>query len=126
MSIKDAAKQATATKDEIEEEEEIDEALYSATDLADALERGDTEDYESIYEYLIAYKTEQGQTEAQARASIKSSMTAKYRRLYLAAWARNDSKEMKRILALLQKTGLYGTGNETAKTVEKWVRDANK
>ena len=126
MSIKDAAKQATATKDEIEEEEEIDEALYSATDLADALERGDTVDYESIYEYLIAYKTEQGQTEAQARAAIKSSMTAKYRKLYLAAWARNDSKEMKRILALLQKTGLYGTGNETAKTVEKWVRDANK
>jgi hypothetical protein len=40
--------------------------------------------------------------------------------------AKNNTIEMRRILALLVKTGFYGNHNDTAKTVEKWVRDANK
>ena len=127
LELRDAANQATAAKDEnpeTEDEETADEALYTATDLTDAMERGDTDDYAAVYDYLLTYKVEQGQTEAQAKSSIKSSVTAKYKRLYLAAWEQNDTAAMKRILALLEQTGLYGSYNDTAKTVEKWVRES--
>ena len=129
LELRDAANQATAAKDEnpeTEDEETADEALYTATDLTDAMERGDTDDYAAVYDYLVAYKVEQGKTEAQAKSSIKSSVTAKYKRLYLAAWEQNDTAAMKRILALLEQTGLYGSYNDTAKTVEKWVRESAK
>ena len=123
-----AEKEELVPKDELsgEDDEATAESLYTASDLNAALERGDTEDYESIYEYLIAYKTELGQTEAQAKSAVKSAVTSRYKKKYLEAWSKNDTAEMKRILALLEKTGLYGTYNETAKTVEKWVKDSAK
>ena len=126
LEIKDAASAAIAPKtDDAEEaEEEAAEALYTATDLADAMERGDTDDFKTVYDYLISRKTEQGQTEAQAKSAVRSSVTAKYKRLYLAAWEQNNTAEMKRILELLRASGLYGTYNDTAKTVEKWVRES--
>ena len=74
----------------------------------------------------MSYKTEQGKTEAQAKSAVKSAVTSRYKKRYLEAWSKNDTAEMKRILDLLTKTGRYGTRNDTAKTVEKWVRDANK
>ena len=126
LEIKDAVSTAIAPKtDDVEEaEEETAEALYTATDLADAMERGDTDDFKTVYDYLISRKTEQGQTEAQAKSAVRSSVTAKYKRLYLAAWEQNNTAEMKRILELLRASGLYGTYNDTAKTVEKWVRES--
>ena len=131
LAIKDAEKQAKVPKDESadteEDEDEIEvEALYTASDLTDAIDRGDNDDFADVYEYLLSFKMEQGKTEAQAKASIKSSVTSKYKKLYLEAWAKNNTVEMRRLLELLIKTGLYGNRNDTAKTVEKWVRDANK
>ena len=131
LAIKDAEKQAKVPKDETadteEDEDEIEvEALYTASDLTDAIDRGDNDDFADVYEYLLSFKMEQGKTEAQAKASIKSSVTSKYKKLYLEAWAKNNTVEMRRLLELLIKTGLYGNHNDTAKTVEKWVRDANK
>ena len=105
---------------EVEDEER--ESLYSAADLNDALQRGDTEDYEIVYYTLLADKKERGQTEAQAKASVKSSVTAFWKKRYLAAWEENDTAEMKRIQAVLLSTGLYGKRNDVAVSCENWVK----
>lgn len=124
MFIQDAAKQATATKEEIEEEEEIDEALYSATDLNAALERGDAEDYRRIFDGLVSDKVAAGKTEAQARSAVKSSITSYWKKRWLAGY--QDTETRKRIIQLLTDTGLYGSRNDVALMCEGWVKDAAK
>lgn len=110
-----------APKAEVEEEP-TPESIYQTSDLNAALERGDEEDFTWIYHTLMAYKQEQGKTEAQARSSIKSSLTTYWKKRYTAAWEENNSAEMKRILQILLSTGLYGSHNDTATTLEGWVK----
>lgn len=104
-------------------EEETPESIYTASDLNYALERGEAEDFTWIYHTLMAYKQEQqGKTEAQARASIKTSVTSYWKKRYTAAWEANNGAEMRRILKILLDTGLYGNHNDTATTLEGWVK----
>ena len=110
-----------APKAEVEEEP-TPESIYQTSDLNAALERGDAEDFTWIYHTLMAYKQEQGKTEAQARSSIKSSLSTYWKKRYTAAWEENNSAEMKRILQILLSTGLYGSHNDTATTLEGWVK----
>lgn len=111
-----------ATVPQAEDAEDTPEALYTASDLNAALERGDAEDFEMLYYVLLTDKKEQGKTEAQARSSIKSSVTSYWKKQYLAAWERNDTKEIKRIQSILLSTGLYGTRNDVATTGQEWVK----
>lgn len=111
-----------ATVPQAEEAEDTPEALYTASDLNAALERGDAEDFEMLYYVLLTDKKEQGKTEAQARSSIKSSVTSYWKKQYLAAWEANDTKEIKRIQSILLSTGLYGTRNDVATTGQEWVK----
>lgn len=104
------------------EEESTPESIYQTSDLNAALERGDAEDFTWIYHTLMAYKQEQGKTEAQARSSIKSSLSTYWKKRYTAAWEENNAAEMKRILQILLSTGLYGSHNDTATTLEGWVK----
>lgn len=124
-ALKDAAERGKLVpKDEeaaAEAEEEV-LSLYSTSDLNDALERGDREDYAWIYQTLVTGKTEQGKTEAQAKASVKSSVTAYWKKRYIAAWEANDTAEIKRIQSILLSTGLYGNRNEVAKLGQGWVK----
>jgi hypothetical protein len=125
LDIKDSAEQVTApVADAADEDEGTPESLYNASDLNDALTRGDREDFEDIYYYLLATKQEQGKTEAQAKAAIKSSVTSYWRKRYLAAWEENNTAEMKRILELLEGTELYGDYNDVATMASKWIKES--
>ena len=124
-SLKDDAKQESLVpKDEEAAAEDAEEvlSLYSTTDLNDALERGDREDYARIYQTLVTGKTEQGKTEAQAKAAVKSSVTAYWKKRYIAAWEENNNAEIKRIQSILLSTGLYGSRNDVAKLGQGWVK----
>ena len=102
------------------EAEDTPEALYKASDLNAALERGDREDFELIYDTILGEKIEQGRTEAQAKASVKSSITAYWKKQYLSGY--QDTETRKRIIKLLTDTGLYGSRNDVATMCEGWVR----
>ena len=100
--------------------EETPESLYKASDLNAALERGDREDYELIYDTILGERMEQGKTEAQAKAAVKSSITAYWKKQYLSGY--QDTETRKRIIKLLTDTGLYGSRNDVATMCEGWVK----
>ena len=125
LDIKDRAEQVTApVADAADEDEDTPESLYNTSDLNDALTRGDQEDFDDIYYYLLATKQEQGKTEAQAKAAIKSSVTSYWKKQYLAAWDENNTAEMKRILEMLEGTELYGEYNDVATMASKWIKES--
>lgn len=127
LDLKDEDTSKLVPKDEtVEDEDETAESLYKASDLNNALERGDTKDFAAILAALVEDKVSTGKTEAQAKASVKSSITAHWKKLYIEAWSRGDTEERKRIIAILTDTGLYGSRNDVALTVERWVRETNK
>ena len=125
LDIKDNADQVVIPEEEVtDEEDETTESLYNTSDLNDALTRGDREDFENIYYYLLATKQEQGKTEAQAKAAVKSGITSHWKKQYLAAWETNNTAEMKRILELLEGTELYGGYNDVATMASKWIKES--
>ena len=125
LDIKDNADQVVIPEEEVtDEDNETTELLYSTSDLNDALTRGDRKDFEDIYYYLLAVKQEQGKTEAQAKAAVKSGITSYWKKQYLAAWEENNTAEMKRILELLEGTELYGEYNDVATMASKWIKES--
>lgn len=125
LDIKDNADQVVIPEEEAtDEEDEPTEPLYGTSDLNAALTRGDREDFEDIYYYLLATKQEQGKTEAQAKAAVKSGITSYWKKQYLAAWETNNTAEMKRILELLEETELYGGYNDVATMAQKWIQES--
>ena len=123
--INDHAEDETVPKDEAaaaEAEEELHEALYSASDLNAALERGDTEDFIAMADILVYYKIDAGKTEAQAKASIKSSVTRYWKEKWIEAWKNNDTAEIKRIQSVLVSTRLYGDRHQVAELGQGWVK----
>ena len=126
LDLKDEDTSKLVPKDETvtDEEEETAESLYKASDLNNALERGDAEDFAAILDALVQDKVSTGKTEAQARASVKSSVTAYWKRLYIDAWSRGDTEERKRIIAILTETGLYGSRNDVATLAQNWVKNS--
>lgn len=125
LDLKDEDTSNLVPKDETAtDEDETAESLYKASDLNNALERGDTEDFTAILAALVQDKVSAGKTEAQARASVKSSITAYWKKLYIDAWSRDDTEERKRIIAILTETGLYGTRNDVATLAQNWVKNS--
>lgn len=120
-AINNDAKTTTTPKEE-DEEEDTPEQLYKSSDLNAALERGDEDDFLDVYASLLSYKMDAGKTETQAKSAVKSSITSYWKKRYLAAWEANDTKEIKRIQAILLSTGLYGSQNEVAETGRNWIR----
>ena len=106
--------------DENENDEETAESLYKSSDLNAALERGDTEDFNAILAALVEDKVAVGKTEAQAKASVKSAITAYWKKQYLSGY--QDTETRKRIIKLLTDTGLYGSRNDVATMCEGWVK----
>lgn len=110
-------------KDELSgenDDEETPESLYTASDLNAALERGDAEDFDAILAALVQDKVATGKTEAQAKSSVKSSITAYWKKQYLSGY--RDTETRKRIIAILTETGLYGSRNDVATMCEGWVK----
>ena len=120
-----AEKGELVPKDELsdedgEDDEETAESLYKSSDLNAALERGDTEDFNAIMAALVEDKVSTGKTEAQAKASVKSAITAYWKKQYLSGY--QDTETRKRIIKLLTDTGLYGSRNDVATMCEGWVK----
>ncbi|MBQ5772001.1 MAG: hypothetical protein IIW07_00710, partial [Clostridia bacterium] len=118
-----AEKGELVPKDELSDEnddEETAESLYKSSDLNAALERGDAEDFAAILAALVEDKVSTGKTEAQAKASVKSSITAYWKKQYLSGY--QDTETRKRIIKLLTDTGLYGSRNDVATMCEGWVK----
>ena len=126
LDLKDEDTSKLVPKDETvtDEEEETAESLYKASDLNNAMERGDAEDFAAILAALVQEKVSTGKTEAQAKASVKSSITAHWKKLYIEAWSRGDTEERKRIIAILTETGLYGSRNDVATLAQNWVKNS--
>ena len=126
LDLKDEDTSKLVPKDETvpDEEDETAESLYKASDLNNALERGDAEDFAAILAALVEDKVRAGKTEAQAKASVKSSITAHWKKLYIEAWSRGDTEERKRIIAILTETGLYGSRNDVATLAQNWVKNS--
>ena len=95
----------------------------SASDINEALEKGNTAKAKEIIKDLIADKVEGGKTEKEAKASIKSSVTGYWKDLYLQAYRDNNSAEMLRIRQILQSTGLY---DNVIETCQSWVKSMKK
>lgn len=109
-------------KDETATDEETAESLYKASDLNNALERGDTDDFAAIMAALVEDKVSTGKTEAQAKSSVKSAVTAYWKKQYLSGY--QDTETRKRIIAILTETGLYGSRNDVATMCEGWVKNS--
>ena len=115
-----AEKDNLVPKDETVTDEETTESLYTASDLNAALERGDNEDFAAIMAALVKDKVSTGKTEAQAKSSVKSSVTSYWKKQYLSGY--QDTETRKRIIAILTETGLYGSRNDVATMCEGWVK----
>lgn len=116
-----AEKGELVPKDETgEDDEETAESLYKSSDLNAALERGDTDDFAAIMAAMVQDKVAAGKTEAQAKSSVKSAITAYWKKQYLSGY--QDTETRKRIIAILTETGLYGSRNDVATMCEGWVR----
>ena len=101
-----AEKGELVPKDELSDEnddEETAESLYTASDLNAALERGDTDDFAAILAALMEDKVSTGKTEAQAKASVKSAITAYWKKQYLSGY--QDTETRKRIIAMANDMG---------------------
>lgn len=122
LDLKDEDNSKLVPKDETvtEEEEETAESLYKSSDLNAALERGDTDDFAAIMAAMVQDKVDAGKTEAQAKSSVKSAITAYWKKQYLSGY--QDTETRKRIIAILTETGLYGSRNDVATMCEGWVR----
>ena len=120
LDLKDEDASKLVPKDETVTDEETAESLYKASDLNAALERGDTEDFAAILSALVEDKVSAGKTEAQAKSSVKSSITAYWKKQYLSGY--QDTETRKRIIAILTETGLYGSRNDVATMCEGWVK----
>ena len=91
----------------------------SASDINEALEKGKTDKAKKIINEIVADKVKQGETEKEAKASIKSSVTSYWKELYLQAYRDKDNVEMLRIRRILQSTGLY---DDVVETCSNWIK----
>ena len=112
---------------EVSEDSDNDEPtqtpFFTANDINTAFEKGDTAYAKEIIEELINSKSSEGMSEKEAKASLRSSMTAYWKPLYKEAYKNNDRSEMQRIRYILRDSGLYGRPSEVSNTVRAWIRE---
>jgi hypothetical protein len=100
-----------------------------------ALEDGDTKKARDIQKDIIEYKVTKAQRKAEAkgerfkrseaeddaRSSIQSRLTRRYKSAYIAAYERKDTDEMARIKAILRRSGVYK--KNISDICRGWVKD---
>jgi hypothetical protein len=111
------------TKEPTEDKADEATSIYSASDVNAAFENGDTAMAKEVIADIVNTKIANGKTEKEAKASVRSSMTAYWKPLYKAAYQNNDTAEMKRIREILYASGLYGGANLVVETVKGWLKD---
>lgn len=107
---------------------DIGEAAYegaygeiTASDMNEQLNKGNTDKAKETMQKLISEKVESGKTKKEAKASLKSSVTAYWKPLYLEAYQDGDTDEMYRIRKLLASLGIY---DSTADTCSNWIKSS--
>ncbi|MBE6685779.1 MAG: hypothetical protein E7591_00930 [Ruminococcaceae bacterium] len=114
-------------------EENENEDWYQTKDgkfymVEEAYTEGDQDKMTEIVDGLIEEKADtqleeypnkpMGQVEKEARSSVRSSFTSRYKKPYLKAYEDGDGAETKRILALLEMTGLY---DDVEAKAQDWI-----
>ena len=90
--------------------------------LNSRLMRGQMDEAQDVLDKLVQNKIDGGKTAKEARSSIRSSLTSKWKPLYLAAEAPQRAEIASKLLALR----VNGEALYTQKDLSKWVEDAKK
>ena len=56
-------------------------------------------------------------------ASIRSSLTSKYKKEYQKAWKKNDEKTMREIREILWGSKAYDSMSDVVEKTSKWIKD---
>ena len=90
--------------------------------LNSRLMRGQMDEAQEVLDKLMQNKIDGGKTAKEARSSIRSSLTSKWKPLYLAAEDAQRAEIASKLLALR----VNGEALYTQKDLSKWVEDAKK
>lgn len=90
--------------------------------LNSRLMRGQMDEAQEVLDKLVQNKIDGGKTAKEARSSIRSSLTSKWKPLYLAAEDAQRAEIASKLLALR----VNGEALYTQKDLSKWVEDAKK
>ena len=90
--------------------------------LNSRLMRGQMDEAQEVLDKLVQNKIDGGKTAKEARSSIRSSLTSKWKPLYLAAEDAQRAEIASKLLALR----VNGESLYTQKDLSKWVEDAKK
>ena len=90
--------------------------------LNSRLMRGQMNEAQDVLDKLVQNKIDGGKTAKEARSSIRSSLTSKWKPLYLAAEDAQRAEIASKLLALR----VNGEALYTQKDLSKWVEDAKK
>ena len=117
--VKSAYDMVTALQDPLH----VDETFtHTAAKMNSRLARGQVDEAQNVLDKVLQDKINSGKTEKEAVSSIRSSLTSKWKPLYLAA---TDAQRAE-IAAKLLTLRANGDVLYTQKDLDKWVEDAEK
>ena len=117
--VKSAYDMVTALQDPLH----VDETFTDTNaKLNSRLMRGQMDEAQDVLDKLVQNKIDGGKTAKEARSSIRSSLTSKWKPLYLAAEDAQRAEIASKLLALR----VNGEALYTQKDLSKWVEDAKK
>ena len=90
--------------------------------LNSRLMRGQMDEAQDVLDKLVQNKIDSGKTAKEARSAVRSSLTSKWKPLYLAAEDAQRAEIASKLLALR----VNGEALYTQKDLSKWVEDAKK
>jgi hypothetical protein len=96
-----------------------DYTSYKPKDAFAQFDRGNTAKGKEIIDKLIKARMEAGDTETEAKASLRSSFTRTYKDAYKKAYLAGDNAECVRIRKLLKESGLFPNYIETYMSWQK-------
>ena len=91
-----------------------------------AFKHDDAAGVSNIVSQVEGKKVRDGKTEKQAKASVRSSFTATYKKKYLKTYKKGNIKEQNRIRSFLYATGLYGSLSELDAIIAKWIENSEE
>ena len=117
--VKSAYDMVTALQDPLH----VDETFTDTNaKLNSRLMRGQMDEAQDVLDKLVRNKIDSGKTAKEARSAVRSSLTSKWKPLYLAAEEAQRAEIASKLLALR----VNGEALYTQKDLSKWVEDAKK
>nr|DAG31603.1 MAG TPA: nuclease [Caudoviricetes sp.] len=117
--VKSAYDMVTALQDPLH----VDETFTDTNaKLNSRLMRGQMDEAQDVLDKLVQNKIDSGKTSKEARSAVRSSLTSKWKPLYLAAEDAQRAEIASKLLALR----VNGEALYTQKDLSKWVEDSKK